>query len=73
MGFNLRGDPAVDAADPAQPAVDEWGGGRRGERTGRTLPTQSAVLDGVYHCSLTPLAAALAFFTAIKNPVAATA
>ena len=23
MGFDLRGDPAVDAADPAQPAVDE--------------------------------------------------
>ena len=42
-------------------------------RPRRTLPTQSAVLDGVYHCSLTPLAAALAFFTAIKNPVAATA
>ena len=25
MGFDLRGDPAVDAADPAQPAVDERG------------------------------------------------
>ena len=42
-------------------------------RPRRTLLTQSAVLDGGCHCSLTPLAAALAFFTAIKNPVAATA
>lgn len=42
-------------------------------RPRRTLLTQSAVLNGVYHCSLTPLAAESAFFTAIKNPVAATA
>mgnify|MGYP006999048051 CR=1 FL=1 len=42
-------------------------------RPRRTLLTQSAVLDGGCHCSLTTLAAASAFFTAIKNPLPATA